>query len=44
MMFRKQIQDKVARVQQMMKKLQLDLEDYKTMTVDFQKEVSETLC
>jgi DNA repair exonuclease SbcCD ATPase subunit len=38
MIFRKQIQDKVARVQQIMKKLQLDLEDYKTMTVDFQKE------
>lgn len=41
-MFRKQLNDKMTKTQSLMKKLQVDLEEYKNMQIVYEKEVSIT--
>jgi hypothetical protein len=42
-MFRKLLQDKIDRATTLMKKLQLDLQEYKDMTIPYDKEVNRLL-
>jgi hypothetical protein len=41
-MFRKQLNDKMTKTQSLMKKLAIDLEEYKNMTIVYEKEVSKS--